>query len=67
MPVGTHDWQKFVPPEDLAAMLHKHCFSREGVDMCGLIYNPLSGRWTEKEGDLDVNYIMTALRDKDLA
>ena len=48
-------------------MLHKHCFSREGVDMCGLIYNPLSGRWTEKEGDLDVNYIMTALRDKDLA
>lgn len=67
MPVGTHDWKKFVPPEDLAAMLHAQGFPREGVNTCGLVYNPLSGWWTENAGDLEVNYIMAALRDEHLA
>lgn len=62
VPVGTHDWRKFVPPEDLAAMLHAQGFPREGVETCGLMYNPVSGRWKETPGDLDVNYIMTAMR-----
>lgn len=62
VPVGTHDWQKFVPPEDLVAMLHSHGFPQEGMETCGLMYNPVSGRWKECPGDLDVNYIMTAVR-----
>lgn len=61
VPVGTHDWRKFVPPEALAAMLHAWGFPREGMETCGLMYNPVSGRWNESE-DLDVNYIITALR-----
>ncbi|CAM9866364.1 unnamed protein product [Ectocarpus sp. 8 AP-2014] len=62
VPVGTHDWRKFVPPEDLAAMLQAHGFPGELVETCGLMYNPVSGRWKENPGDLDVNYIVTALR-----
>lgn len=62
VPVGTHDWRKFVPPEDLAAMLHAQGFPRDRVETCGLMYNPVSGRWKETPGDLDVNYIMTAMR-----
>ncbi|CAB1102353.1 unnamed protein product [Ectocarpus sp. CCAP 1310/34] len=62
VPVGTHDWRKFVPPEDLTAMLQAHGFPGELVETCGLMYNPVSGRWKENPGDLDVNYIVTALR-----
>lgn len=62
VPVGTHDWHKFVPPVDLAAMLHARGFSRESLDTCGLMYDPLTGRWSENADDLDVNYIMTSLR-----
>ena len=62
VPVGTHDWRKFVTPEDLAAMLQAHGFPGELVEACGLMYNPVTGRWKEHPGDLDVNYIMTALR-----
>eukprot|EP00752_Nemacystus_decipiens_P009331 g8339.t1 len=62
VPVGTHDWRKFVPPEDLAAMLKARGFPQEGMEACGLMYNPVSGRWKENPGDLDVNYIMTATR-----
>lgn len=62
VPVGTHDWRKFVPPEDVAAMLQARGFPQEGTETCGLMYNPVSGRWKESPGDLDVNYIMTAMR-----
>lgn len=64
VPVGTHEWRKFVRPEDLASMLAERGFSTEGVHSCGLIYNPLSGGWCEKWGDVDVNYIMTAVRQQ---
>lgn len=65
VPVGTHDWQKFVPPAELASMIHDNGFPRDRIDMCGLIYNPLSGRWSEDPEDLDVNYILTALRNSE--
>ncbi|CAM9647683.1 unnamed protein product [Hapterophycus canaliculatus] len=64
VPVGTHDWRKFVPPEHLAAMLRQHGFPQENTDACGLMYNPVSGRWKENPGDLDVNYIVTAMRSR---
>lgn len=43
-------------------MLRQHGFPQEHMDACGLMYNPLLGRWKENPGDLDVNYIVTALR-----
>lgn len=64
VPVGTHDWSKFVRPADLTAMLVDRGFSPADVHTCGLMYNPLSGRWCEDPVDLDVNYITTALRNE---
>lgn len=45
-------------------MLAGRGFSAGGVHTCGLIYNPLSGRWCEKWDDVDVNYIITAVRQQ---
>ena len=64
VPVGTHDWRKFVPPADLEAMLRDRGFQRRDVHTCGLKYDPVSGRWSENPNDVDVNYIVTALRAK---
>lgn len=64
VPIGTHDWRKFVPPTDLAAMLYGRGFRRGNVHTCGMIYDPVSGRWSENPSDLDVNYIVTAIRDE---
>ncbi len=59
LPVGTHDWKKFIRPKELEAWLQG-----EGVDVAGpfgVSFNPLSGRWSQS-GDCNVNYMMTVSR-----
>jgi 2-polyprenyl-6-hydroxyphenyl methylase/3-demethylubiquinone-9 3-methyltransferase len=59
LPRGTHDWQKFVTPEELEQAIAAgglDVFAREGV-----AYDPLSGRWSRSR-DLDVNYMLAAGR-----
>lgn len=43
VPPGTHDWEKFVPPEELRFMLSKNEFSTKLIH--GMFYNLLTGRW----------------------
>jgi 2-polyprenyl-6-hydroxyphenyl methylase/3-demethylubiquinone-9 3-methyltransferase len=61
LPAGTHDWRKFVRPHEAAAGL------RAGglvvADATGLVYNPLTDGWRLAKRDLDVNYMMTAVRE----
>jgi 2-polyprenyl-6-hydroxyphenyl methylase/3-demethylubiquinone-9 3-methyltransferase len=56
LPVGTHDWNKFVKPEELENKFDKLklCI----IDTSGLSYNPISKKW-KKSSDLSVNYIIT--------
>lgn len=57
LPRGTHDWRRFVRPEDLKEML-----ARQGLSIAaetGLSYRPLAGEWRES-ADLGVNYMLTA-------
>ncbi|HEY2621390.1 MAG TPA: bifunctional 2-polyprenyl-6-hydroxyphenol methylase/3-demethylubiquinol 3-O-methyltransferase UbiG [Acetobacteraceae bacterium] len=57
LPVGTHDWRRFITPTELATMLR-----RVGLrvnDVTGLVADPLSGRWTTSR-DLSVNYLVAA-------
>src|SRR5262249_1817374 len=57
LPRGTHQWDKFVTPNELAAALARH-----GLDVSnetGVIYNLLADRW-QISGDMDVNYMVTA-------
>ncbi|MBX3481097.1 MAG: bifunctional 2-polyprenyl-6-hydroxyphenol methylase/3-demethylubiquinol 3-O-methyltransferase UbiG [Caulobacter sp.] len=59
LPAGTHDWNKFLKPEELRGFLDGHPFEIEGP--FGVSYSPLSGRW-DRSSDSDINYMMTVTR-----
>lgn len=59
LPVGTHDWNKFLSPAELAAILRPLGFSF--VNLRGMTYGPLTRKW-RLTGDLDVNYLGYAKR-----
>ena len=59
LPRGTHDWHKFVTPDEF-----KRQFRRAGLTPfaeTGMVYHPLTRRWSLSE-DMDVNYIVAAQR-----
>jgi 2-polyprenyl-6-hydroxyphenyl methylase/3-demethylubiquinone-9 3-methyltransferase len=59
LPAGTHDWRKFLTPDELRGFL-----STEPLDMqgpFGVSFNPLSGAW-RLSSDSGVNYMMTVTR-----
>ena len=60
LPVGTHDWQKFVPPEELARLMRQA--GLRTVAQAGMSYNPLRMRWQESR-DLSINYLAAARKD----
>ena len=54
LPIGTHEWEKFVKPEDLQQILTKHNLSVNKLD--GMNFNILKDEWSITK-DLSVNYI----------
>ena len=60
LPIGTHDWNKFLKPEELENMLVNLNFSIK--DIKGLEFNPILGRWKKSE-NLSVNYIIAAKKN----
>jgi 2-polyprenyl-6-hydroxyphenyl methylase/3-demethylubiquinone-9 3-methyltransferase len=59
VPVGTHQWDRFVRPDELKSVLR-----RAGLvlaDTTGMVYDPLADRW-HLSRDTDVNYFATAKR-----
>jgi len=54
---GTHHWEQFVTPDELAAAL-RAAGLRE-TERRGLSFDPLSGEWRLSR-DLGVNYLMAA-------
>jgi 2-polyprenyl-6-hydroxyphenyl methylase/3-demethylubiquinone-9 3-methyltransferase len=59
LPRGTHQWDKFVRPEELEAALEAGGLRRIGET--GVIYNLLADKW-QLSSDMDVNYMITAER-----
>jgi 2-polyprenyl-6-hydroxyphenyl methylase/3-demethylubiquinone-9 3-methyltransferase len=59
LPVGTHQWQRFVTPSELASALSAAGLAMAGTE--GLIYDPFSDEW-RLGTDTDVNYFATATR-----
>ena len=59
LPVGTHQWDRFVTPGELASTLSAAGFTLAGTE--GLIYDPFSDEW-RLGTDTDVNYFATAMR-----
>ena len=59
LPAGTHDWSKFLKPEEIRGFLEGHPYDVEGP--FGVAYDPLADRWS-LSGDTGVNYMMTVAR-----
>jgi 2-polyprenyl-6-hydroxyphenyl methylase/3-demethylubiquinone-9 3-methyltransferase len=57
LPVGTHDWRKFIRPHELASGLRNAGLRLN--DIAGLVFDPLTGRW-QTSRDTSVNYIVQA-------
>ena len=64
LPVGTHDWSKFVTPQEASAALTGAGLAVQ--DPVGVSFSPLSGRWTLGR-DASVNYMIVATRPKVMA
>ena len=60
LPIGTHDWNKFIKPEELQKILSKEKFST--LEVKGLNFNPFLNKW-KKSDNLSVNYIICSLKD----
>ena len=54
LPIGTHDWKKFVKPSHMINSLSRIGLSHK--DIIGVIFNPLINKWKLSK-DLDVNYM----------
>ncbi len=58
LPAGTHEYEKFIKPSELAAWLRDAGLELRG--MTGLLYNPLTQRFRLDERDVAVNYMVHA-------
>ena len=60
LPIGTHDWNKFIKPEELEKKLIDKEFKTK--DLKGLEFNPILGKW-KKSNNLSVNYIICSTKN----
>ena len=60
LPIGTHDWNKFIKPEELEKILIQEKFS--SLDIKVLKFNPFLKKW-KKSNDLSVNYIICSKKN----
>lgn len=60
LPKGTHDWAKFITPDELYDLLRKA--GLDPVDRKGFQFNPVSWRWSLSDRDLSVNYVTASLK-----
>lgn len=60
LPRGTHDWSRFITPDELFDMLRGAGF--EPVDRKGFVFDPLAWSWRVSARDLSVNFVTTSVR-----
>jgi 2-polyprenyl-6-hydroxyphenyl methylase / 3-demethylubiquinone-9 3-methyltransferase len=60
LPRGTHDWRRFITPDELFAMLQ--AAGLDPVDRKGFVFDPLRWDWGISDRDLSVNYVTTSVR-----
>jgi 2-polyprenyl-6-hydroxyphenyl methylase/3-demethylubiquinone-9 3-methyltransferase len=57
LPRGTHQWDKFISPNELEIALTQH--GLELIEETGVVYDLLSDRW-QRSPSMDVNYMVAA-------
>ena len=60
LPKGTHEWSKFITPDELFDLLPQAGLTP--VDRKGFVFNPVSWSWKISDRDLSVNYVTAALK-----
>ena len=60
LPIGTHEWDKFVKPDDLINVLKKYDLKLDSLD--GMKFNLLKDEW-KISSDKSVNYIGRFIKD----
>ena len=60
LPIGTHDWQKFLTPAEIEEKFNK--LNLDKLELMGLKFNIFSNNWT-KSKDCSVNYILLAKKN----
>ena len=60
LPIGTHDWNKFIKPEELERRLNEKKLVTNNIK--GLVYNPIFNKWGRSD-NLSVNYIISSIKN----
>ena len=60
LPIGTHEWEKFVKPEELISILKKNDLNIDRLD--GMKFNMLTDSWTVSD-DKSINYIAKFIKN----
>ena len=60
LPIGTHEWEKFLKPEKLIAILKKNNLNLDRID--GMQFNILTDKW-KLSADKSVNYITKFIKN----
>ncbi|AFO93104.1 bifunctional 2-polyprenyl-6-hydroxyphenol methylase/3-demethylubiquinol 3-O-methyltransferase UbiG [Phaeobacter inhibens] len=62
LPRGTHEWSKFITPDELFDLLTKSGLTP--VDRKGFVFNPVFWSWSLSERDLSVNYVTASTKPR---
>jgi len=60
LPKGTHEWNKFITPDELYALIQNAGLTP--VDRKGFVFNPISWQWSISDRDLSVNYVTASTK-----
>lgn len=61
LPKGTHDWAKFITPDELYDLLRRAGLTP--VDKKGMVFNPLGWSWSLSTRDLSCNYVTASTKN----
>jgi len=60
LPKGTHEWSKFITPDELYDLIRKAGLTP--VDRKGFVFNPVGWSWRLSDRDLSVNYVTASTK-----
>jgi 2-polyprenyl-6-hydroxyphenyl methylase/3-demethylubiquinone-9 3-methyltransferase len=60
LPKGTHEWQKFITPDELFGLIANAGLTP--VDRKGFVFNPIAWTWSLSDRDLSVNYVTASTK-----
>ena len=60
LPIGTHEWNKIITPEELTEFGEKNSLQPNNID--GMVFNPINNVWNVSK-DCSVNYIIKFVKN----